>query len=73
MTKQVKNKAELVVEMAGLLHYIKAKDLIISRSKEAYNNERIKTVIRNFATKESEEDSLFVNKVLEQIKIITKL
>jgi len=72
MTKQVKNKAELVVEMAGLLHYIKAKDYIISRSKEAYNDDRIKTVIRNFATKKSEEDYLFVNKVLEQIKVITK-
>jgi len=72
MTKQVKNKAELVVEMAGLLHYIKAKDYIISRSKEAYDDKRIKTVIRNFATKKSEEDYLFVNKVLQLIKVITK-
>ena len=72
MTKQVKNKAELVVEMAGLLHYIKAKDYIISRSKEVYDDKRIKTVIRNFATKKSEEDSLFVNKVLQLIKVITK-
>ena len=71
MTKQVKNKAELVVEMAGLLDYIKAKDIIISRSKEVYDDKRIKIVIRNFATKKSEEDYLFVNKVLEK-KIITK-
>ena len=72
MTKQVKNKAELVVEMAGLLDYIKAKDYIISRSKEAYDDKRIKIVIRNSATKKSEEDSLFVNKVLQLIKVITK-
>jgi len=72
MTKQVKNKAELVVEMAGLLDYIKAKDIIISRSKEVYDDKRIKTVIRNFATKKSEEDYLFVNKVLQLIKVITK-